>query len=88
MELTRSDIEQLLKLVDSAPFDVIHIEWKGLKLLLKRGSGTAFDPPELTHLSPATEFNTQEPSVPPAPAYEVAPKPEPLPVAPATGPDP
>ena len=85
MELTRSDIEQLLKLVDSAPFDVIHIEWKGLKLSLKRGSGTAFDPSELTHLSPATEFNSQDPSPPPAPAYEAAPKPEPLPVAPATG---
>ena len=38
MELDRSDIEQILELIDSSSYDVISIEWKGLKISLKRGA--------------------------------------------------
>ena len=73
MELTRSDIEQLLKVIDSAPFDVIHIEWKGLKLSLKRGGeGGAFDPTELTQFSIPPTSAGQDPSPPPVQASEAA----------------
>jgi acetyl-CoA carboxylase biotin carboxyl carrier protein len=37
LDLTDDDIAQLLKLIDATPFDEIDIEWKGLKLFLRRG---------------------------------------------------
>ncbi len=85
MELTRSDIEQLLKLIDSAPFDVIHIEWKGLKLSLKRGEGGAFDPTELVRFSAPPASAAQEPSPPPVQVSEAGETSDPssLPATPA-----
>jgi acetyl-CoA carboxylase biotin carboxyl carrier protein len=40
-ELTRAEVEQLLQLIDRADFDVIDIEWKGLRLHLSRGQAGA-----------------------------------------------
>ena len=47
MDLDKTDIEQILALVDGAPFDVIHIEWKGLKLTLKRDHDGKFGANEI-----------------------------------------
>ena len=55
MELNRSDIEQILALIDGAPFDVIHIEWKGLKLTLKKNQDGRFGTDETTAFKPPTE---------------------------------
>ncbi len=41
MDLTDDDIAQILKLIDATPFDEIDIEWKGLKLYLRRGGESA-----------------------------------------------
>ena len=51
MDLDKTDIEQILALVDGAPFDVIHIEWKGLKLSLKRDPEGKFGANEIQALS-------------------------------------
>ena len=40
MDLTDDDVAQILKLIDATPFDEIDIEWKGLKLYLRRGGGS------------------------------------------------
>ena len=55
MELNRSDIEQILALIDGAPFDVIHIEWKGLKLTLKKNQDGRFETDEATAFKPPTD---------------------------------
>ena len=54
MDLDKSDIEQILALVDGAPFDLIHIEWKGLKLTLKRDPEGKFTQNEINNLNFAT----------------------------------
>ncbi|MAF50370.1 MAG: biotin/lipoyl-containing protein [Rhodospirillales bacterium] len=58
MEIDRSDIEQILKLIDGAPFDIIHIEWKGLKVSLIRGSDGAFDSNDLSVFSSPADPGT------------------------------
>jgi len=55
LELNRSDIEQILALIDGAPFDVIHIEWKGLKLTLKKNQDGRFGTDEATAFKAPTE---------------------------------
>ena len=55
MELNRSDVEQILALIDGAPFDVIHIEWKGLKLTLKKNQDGRFGTDKTTAFKPPTE---------------------------------
>lgn len=64
MELDRSDIEQILKLIDEASFDLIQIEWKGLKILLKRGPDGAFDPAELAEVLPPAAAAASEVAAP------------------------
>lgn len=44
MELTRGDVDQILQLIDRVEFDVIDIEWKGLKLHLSRGQAAVRAP--------------------------------------------
>ncbi|MCT8973528.1 acetyl-CoA carboxylase biotin carboxyl carrier protein [Microbaculum marinisediminis] len=40
-DLTKSEVDQILRLIDNAPFDVIEIGWKGLTLHLSRGETAA-----------------------------------------------
>ena len=55
MELNRTDIEQILALIDGTPFDVIHIEWKGLTLTLKKNQDGRFGTDEATAFKAPTE---------------------------------
>lgn len=41
MELTRTEVDQILALVERADYDIIDIEWKGLHLNLRRGNASA-----------------------------------------------
>ncbi len=69
MELNRSDIEQILKLIDGAPFDVIHIEWKGLKISLNRGSDGAFDQNKISAFSSAPNATSNDTANTPHPPF-------------------
>jgi len=62
LELHRSDIEQILKLIDGAPFDVIHIEWQGLKVSLNRGSDGAFNENEISAFSSPANTASSDPA--------------------------
>ena len=41
MDLTDDDIAEILKLVDTSPFDDVEIEWKGMVLRLNRNGSVA-----------------------------------------------
>lgn len=60
MELTRSDVDQILQLIDRADFDVIDIEWKGLKLQLSRGPAAVEAPKQnAPAVAPAAKAGTR-----------------------------
>jgi len=65
MELTRSDVDQILQLIDRADFDVIDIEWKGLKLQLSRGPAAVETPKQnAPAVAPATKADTRAAAAP------------------------
>lgn len=83
MELTDHDVQQILALVERSDFETIDIEWKGLKLSLKRGGRPASA--VTVQVEPAAGEPIENPTdnrggpplpSPPSPPARVSPKPE------------
>lgn len=77
MELTRGDVDQILQLIDRVEFDVIDIEWKGLKLHLSRDQAAVRAPAQdAVTAAPGAKDKQQEAALPvteeePAPQAQI-----------------